>query len=90
MARVARIDQLQKARRANSEPDFPATKLFSWIFAFKARTARVGGRLRISLRRFANRDLRRARVARHENAPRECRAARFADRSSAFRRRVCS
>ena len=57
----------EKTRRENSESGFLATKLFSWIFAFKALRARIGRRFVTSLRRFANRDLHFARTARHEN-----------------------
>src|SRR3569623_394386 len=54
-------------RRTDSESGFLATKLFSWISAFGPIGARIDGRFDISLRRFANRDLLRARTVRHEN-----------------------
>jgi hypothetical protein len=46
----------EKTRRADSESEFLAMKLFSWIFAFEAIGARIGAHFGTSLRRFANRD----------------------------------
>lgn len=57
----------EKTRRADSESEFLATKLFSWIFAFEAIGARIGVHFGTSFRRFANRDLDLAHVIGHEN-----------------------